>query len=158
MVERHPSSRRIGNSRNNPVIAATPPRLYLSPPMLRLFRDALTRFRLLSTRGLARVGLGEETFLAILAFAIGVITAAAAVGFHELIEQVRYFCYVRLQKDFRLYGRDLWMIAMLPAAGGLIVGIITRYVYHGRGGGSMIDVMESVGRASGGVKARSAAG
>ncbi|MGB7157854.1 MAG: chloride channel protein [Tepidisphaeraceae bacterium] len=121
-----------------------------------VLRDAMTRLRLLLTRLLARVGLGEETFLSILAVAIGVITAAAAIGFHELIEQVRHLCYVRLAGRFELYGRHLWMIAVLPAAGGLVVGVIARYVYHGRGGGSVIDVMESVGRATGGIKARSA--
>ena len=124
--------------------------------MLRLFRDALTRLRLLLTRFLTRIGLGEEAFLLILAFFIGVVTAAAAVGFHELIEKVRYLCFVRLRQRFDLYGTYLWMIAVLPALGGLIVGIIARYVYDGREGSSVIDVMESVGRASGGVKARSA--
>jgi CIC family chloride channel protein len=124
--------------------------------MFAVIRDAMTRLRLVLTRLLARVGLGEEAFLVLLAIAIGVITAAAAIGFHELIEQVRHFCYIHLAGRFKLYGRDLWMIAALPTAGGLVVGIIARYVYRGRGGGSMIDVMESVGRASGGVQARSA--
>jgi CIC family chloride channel protein len=124
--------------------------------MFAVIRDAMTRLRLVLTRLLARVGLGEEAFLVLLAVAIGVITAAAAIGFHELIEQVRHFCYIRLAGRFQLYGRDLWMIAALPMAGGLIVGIVARYVYRGRGGGSVIDVMESVGRASGGVQARSA--
>ncbi|HEV2292938.1 MAG TPA: chloride channel protein [Tepidisphaeraceae bacterium] len=124
--------------------------------MLAVFRDAMTRLRLILTRLLARVGLGEESFLVLLAAAIGVITAAAAIGFHELIEEVRHLCFVRLSERFELYKRDVWMLAALPAAGGLVVGIIGRYVYRGRGGGSVIDVMESVGRASGGVRARSA--
>jgi CIC family chloride channel protein len=124
--------------------------------MFAVLRDAMTRLRLVLTRLLARVGLGEESFLVILAAAIGVVTAAAAIGFHELIEYVRYLCYLRLAGQFELYKRDVWMIAVLPAAGGLAVGIIGRYVYRGRGGGSVIDVMESVGRATGGVKARSA--
>jgi CIC family chloride channel protein len=123
--------------------------------MFGLLRDAMTRLRLLVQRLLARVGLGEESFLVILAVGIGVITAAAAIAFHELIEYVRYLCYIRLGGQFHLYGRDLWMIAVLPAAGGLVVGIIARYVYRGASGGSVIDVMESVGRAKGGVKARS---
>src|SRR5687768_4329102 len=98
--------------------------------MFGLFRDAMTRLRLVVQRLLARIGLGEESFLVILAVAIGVITAAAAIAFHELIEYVRYLCYIRLGGQFQLYGRDLWMIAVLPAAGGLVVGVIARYVYR----------------------------
>jgi CIC family chloride channel protein len=63
---------------------------------------------------------------------------------------------VRLGNRFNLYGKDLWMIAVLPALGGLVVGIIGRTFTAATQGSSIIDVMESVGRASGGIKARSA--
>src|SRR3954464_2413204 len=107
--------RRLRNSRHTRRIAATRAGRYLPVPMIRLVRDAMTRLRLVLTRLLARVGLGEETFLVILASAIVLSTAARAVGFHELIEEVRYLCCVRLGHRFALYVGDRWMIAVLPA-------------------------------------------
>jgi uncharacterized RDD family membrane protein YckC len=51
--------------------------------------------RVWTTRVLARFGLGESSFLLILSVAIGVLAAGAAVAFHELIEKVRQWLYVR---------------------------------------------------------------
>src|SRR2546430_7344903 len=40
---------------------------------------------------MVRIGLGENSFLLVLAFLIGIVSAAAAVAFHELIEFILFF-------------------------------------------------------------------
>lgn len=114
------------------------------------------RFRLITGRLLARLGLGEDAFLILLAVVVGVVTAAAAVSFHELIEWVRDLCYGHARDHLNLYQSNLWLLLVIPASGGLIVGILARYTYRGLGPSSIVDVMESVGRPGGGIKARTA--
>lgn len=104
-------------------------------------------------RVLARWGMREETFLLLLAFVIGVVTAAAAVGFHELINLIRSLLYERMQPGL-LYGRYLFLLVLIPAAGGLAVGVLTQYIVRIRQGRGMIDVIESVSRSSGRIDPR----
>ena len=52
-----------------------------------------SRFRMIVSRGLSVMGFRDDGFLLILAVLIGVVTAAAAVGFHELIRWVAR-CYM----------------------------------------------------------------
>ena len=111
--------------------------------------------RLFTHRLLARFGLGEESFLLILAFLIGVVTAAAAVAFHELIKHIRELLYASGGQDF-LYGRGMWLLIFLPALGGLCVGLLSQYVFREREGHGMVDVIESVMRSGGVIRARSA--
>ena len=59
-----------------------------------------SRFRVLVSRGLAFIGFRDDAFLLILAVLIGVITAAAAVGFHEMINWIRDLLYGRIDPDF----------------------------------------------------------
>lgn len=111
--------------------------------------------RLLSHRLLNRFGLGEESFLLILAFLIGIVTAAAAVAFHELIKLIRELLYASGGQDF-LYGRGMWLLIVIPAIGGLCVGLLSQYVFREREGHGMVDVIESVMRSGGVIRARSA--
>ena len=114
---------------------------------------APTRVRLLSTRALSRLGFREDTFLIVLAVMIGMITAAAAVAFHELIDLTRNLLYERFGME-RLYGSWMAMLIVWPALGGLVVGIISRYLFHTREGHGIVDVMESVIRSSGFIRPR----
>ena len=57
------------------------------------------RLRLVTDRALSRLGLGDDTFLLIIAGLIGMVTAAAAVGFHELIVLIRTFLSLSLQLE-----------------------------------------------------------
>ncbi len=107
-----------------------------------------TRFRLLMTRSLARVGFREESFLVLIAALIGFVTAGAAVSFHELINAIRDLLYQRFGAQ-RLYGDWLVMVIVWPTLGGLLVGIISRHLFHTREGHGIVDVMESVIRTSG---------
>jgi CIC family chloride channel protein len=95
-----------------------------------------------------RMRIRPETVLLLLAFVIGVLTAGAAVGFHELIEVIRGVLYERISPGV-LYGKWIFLLVLIPAGGGLAVGILTRYIIRIREGRGIIDVMESVSRTGG---------
>src|SRR5438132_3467482 len=116
---------------------------------------AAARLRLLVDRFLSRLGLGDDAFLLVIACLIGVVTAAAAVGFHELIVLIRTVLYTRGGPGF-LYGRGVWMLIVIPAAGGLAVGLMARFVFREREGHGMVDVLESVMRTGGLIRPLSA--
>lgn len=117
------------------------------PPAL---TAAAVRIRLLIGQGLARLGFRGDAFLLVMAVIVGIVTAAAAVAFHELVTGIGKFLYEGIGGG--LYGRWVFLIALLPAAGGLAVGLIGRYILRAREGSGIIDVMESVVRASGKIK------
>jgi CIC family chloride channel protein len=110
------------------------------------------RTRVLSTRMLQRLGLREESFLIVPAILIGMITAAAAVGFHELIQKIKDLLYNSSVTPEFLYGPGLPLLIVFPAAGGLVVGVISQYIARTREGHGIIDVIESVVRTSGFVR------
>jgi len=112
---------------------------------------APSRMRLLSTRALARLGFREDSFLIVLAVLIGLITAAAAVTFHEVIDLTRNVLYEEFGQN-RLYGDWMVMLIVWPALGGLAVGVISRYLFGAHEGHGIVDVMESVIRSSGFIK------
>jgi CIC family chloride channel protein len=107
------------------------------------------RFRILSQRFLGRFGLGDEAFLLVMAVVIGTVTGAFAVGFHQLINYIRDHMYRLPGEEAMLYGQYKWLLIVFPAAGGLAVGLISRYVFRTREGHGVVDVMESVMRSSG---------
>lgn len=113
-----------------------------------------TRLRLFTQSFLVRLGFRDESFLVIVAVVIGVLASAAAVAFHELVVLVRTRLYHDLGST--LYERWLWLLVLWPALGGLLVGILSRWVFRAREGHGVIDVIESVHRSSGFVKPLSA--
>jgi CIC family chloride channel protein len=106
------------------------------------------RLRILFTRLFARLGLGDEAFLLVMAVIIGTIGGAAAVGFHELINFIRDLMYERPGEQF-LYGKGMFLLVIFPTVGGLAVGLVSRYVFRTREGHGIVDVVESVVRTSG---------
>jgi CIC family chloride channel protein len=116
---------------------------------------AATRFRISVTRLLARIGFRDSGFLLIVSVIIGVVTAAAAVGFHLLIHAIRDRLYADVGEHV-LYGQGIVLLIVWPAVGGLVVGLITQKIVHAAEGHGVIDVMESVIRSSGFIKPSSA--
>jgi CIC family chloride channel protein len=110
--------------------------------------EPASRVRALTTRLLLRMGLHDDSFILLLAVIVGIVTAVAAVGFHELILVVRNILYLGAGQDL-LYHRGLLLLAVFPAAGGLLVGLISRYLFRAREGHGIVDVIESVLRAGG---------
>jgi chloride channel protein, CIC family len=106
------------------------------------------RVRITVTRFLSRFGMREDSFLLLLAAVIGVVTGAAAVGFHESIDVIRDLLYTRVSPEF-LYGSGMWLLIVIPAVGGLAVGVVSVYVFRTREGHGIVDVVESVVRTSG---------
>lgn len=117
--------------------------------------DAGARLRLITDRTLSRLGMGENGFLLVIAVLIGIVTAAAAVGFHELILFVRHQTYGGIGAE-SLYGRGVGLLIVVPAIGGLVVGVFSRVVTRDREGHGIIDVMESVMRTGGVIRPSSA--
>src|SRR5687768_4698930 len=98
--------------------------------MISAFAAFLVRVRLWVDAAFARLGFGENGFLILLAVLIGIVTAVAAVSFHELIDVIRDALYGRVSQA-NLYGRYLWLIVVFPAAGGLVVGVVNWLVNRG---------------------------
>src|SRR5215207_4417574 len=118
-------------------------------------REAGARLRVQMVRGMVRVGFPEHGFDVVLAVVIGLVTAVAAVSFHELIQLIRHQTYGRIGADL-LYGRMAWLLIAIPAAGGLAVAVFSRIIMREREGHGIVDVMESVLRASGVIKVKTA--
>lgn len=106
------------------------------------------RVRVLTTRLLQRLGMGDEAFLLLLAVLIGAISGAAAVGFHELINFIRDLLYRRTGPGV-LYGKGVVLLIVYPALGGLAVALTSRFIFRSRQGHGVVDVVESVVRISG---------
>jgi CIC family chloride channel protein len=115
-----------------------------------------TQFRIALSRLLLRLGLREDSFLLVVAVLIGLVTAAAAVGFHTLIEWIRNYLYGSVGPRIDLYGEGILILILLPAAGGLAVGVISRFVFRDREGHGIVDVLEAVNRSSGVIRPLSA--
>jgi chloride channel protein, CIC family len=109
----------------------------------------MARGRILTSRLLSRLGLKDEGFLVLLAVTIGLITAAAAVSFHQLIDIVRRVLYENVGPQRHLYTTGIGLLILIPAAGGLAVGFISNYVLKVREGRGLVDVLEQVSRSNG---------
>jgi CIC family chloride channel protein len=125
--------------------------------MLRAASRSATHLRTNITRLLAHLGFRGDSFLVIIAVLIGMVTAVAAVGFHQLIVGIRNLLYERVG-EHHLYRSPLGLILLIawPALGGLAVGVIAKYVFRTREGHGVVDVMESVIRSSGFIRPISA--
>src|SRR5947208_16212170 len=86
---------------------------YPSGHMLKLLSTFGLRTRLAYTDFLKRLGFGENGFLLPLAVLIGIVTAVAAVAFHELIVWIRTVLYLSAPADV-LYGKGVLLLLLFP--------------------------------------------
>ena len=91
----------------------------------------------------------EESFLLLPAVLIGIIVAAGAVAFHELIVLIRMWLYGTPHTAY-LYGPGVWLLIAWPALGGLCVGIFARF--FGSQGHGVPEVIESVIKTQGFIR------
>jgi len=122
------------------------------PSLPRIVFDAGFRVRLVFTRTLSRLGFSEYAFLLPMAVMIGIISAAAAVMFHQLIHWIRDILYEHAFSPGFLYGHGVFILILLPALGGLAVGMFSTFVMREREGHGIIDVMEMVLRSRGHIR------
>lgn len=122
----------------------------IAAAMVAVLAAFLVRIRVWINHLSSRLGFGNSGFLVVLAVLIGIVTAIAAVGFHEMIDVIRNTVYGRIPQG-RLYGNWLWLLLVFPTAGGLIVGLANAFIHRkaSTGGHGVVDVMETVTRASG---------
>ncbi len=116
--------------------------------MVSVFIDCAVRLRLFTTRHLIRLGFREDSFFLIVAVLVGIVTAAAAVLFHELIVRLRQVLFTAPGED-QLYGPRMYLLVLIPALGGLVVGILSKVIFKVKGIHGLVDVMESVIRSKG---------
>ncbi|QOV91607.1 chloride channel protein [Humisphaera borealis] len=100
-----------------------------------------------------RLGFSENALLLPLAVIIGILSAVAAMTFHEAIGMVRNRLFVSTFSPEQLYGPWLFMLVLIPAAGGLAVGLISRYLVRRTEGHGVVDVIETVLRSRGRISA-----
>jgi CIC family chloride channel protein len=106
-------------------------------------QPGFVRVRLLVTQALRRIGLGHASFLTVLAVVVGLTGAVAGVTFHVLVTAVRALLFNSADPHY-LYGRGIWLIVAIPAAGGLVVGLLRQFIFGSTGGHGVVDVIESV--------------
>ena len=117
--------------------------------MLPLLDQIGLRLRLTFSKLLERLGFSENAILLPLAVVIGILSAVAAMTFHEAIAFVRNRLFVTTYSPEQLYGPWLFMLVLIPSAGGLAVGLLSRYVMRNREGHGVVDVIETVLRSRG---------
>ncbi|HUW81727.1 MAG TPA: chloride channel protein [Phycisphaerae bacterium] len=100
------------------------------------------------------LGFPEDWFLVVLAVAIGATTGLGAVGFYELIKWVTRLCY---GPEHGLYHGYLVMLVVLPAAGALLVGLLTQWFASEAKGHGVPEVMDAIYRQGGRIRPRVAA-
>ncbi len=97
----------------------------------------------------------EQVYMVLVAVVIGLLGGLCAVGFRQLIQILNRVAWHESQYTVEyLYGLPIWWKILAPAAGGLIVGLITyRFAREARGHG-VPEVMEAVALKGGRIRPR----
>lgn len=97
----------------------------------------------------------EQVYMVLVAVVIGLLGGLCAVGFRQLIQILNRVAWHESQYTVEyLYGLPIWWKILAPAAGGLIVGLITyRFAREARGHG-VPEVMEAVALRGGRIRPR----
>lgn len=125
-------------------------------PWRSVFRAAFWRwlFRLIRNR-LERVVFYQPLFLLGAALCIGVLCGFAAVGFHHLIAWFgTWFWGGRFTEAGGVAGAPWWMLLLIPALGGLLVGPVIRFVAPEAKGHGVPEVMLAMARSNGVMRGR----
>ncbi|HZV11989.1 MAG TPA: chloride channel protein, partial [Candidatus Kapabacteria bacterium] len=107
------------------------------------YLDFLNKLRLTIAERLLKLDLSQDIFLLIIASVVGVAAGFGAVIFHDAIEVVRILLFDKFQGLFSVYPWVKYVVIILPAIGGLAVGILNK-VYPETKGHGVPDVMKAV--------------
>ena len=99
------------------------------------------------TSGLSvrRITRNDQVVLSVLAVVIGALAGGAAIGFRHTIDAVQDLGYGPGEFDFiaLVSGLPWWQVMLVPAAGGLAVGLFVRFFMPNRRPQGVADVMEA---------------
>ncbi|ACF14701.1 Chloride channel core [Chloroherpeton thalassium ATCC 35110] len=101
---------------------------------------------------LISLNLNQDVPFLFVAIAVGWGTGLIAVIFHDLIDFVHFIFFGSLKGSFELTGLgEYWMflIPILPAAGGLIVGLYNTYIAKSKPGHGLAAVIKAVAQNEG---------
>ncbi|MEM9252331.1 MAG: chloride channel protein, partial [Planctomycetota bacterium] len=112
---------------------------------------AVVRVRL--TRLLSRIGFSGEWYLIPMAATIGVAAGLVAFGFEWLVENSNALFFQRIPAGL---DRLPWIVVLMPAVGGLAVGLIRLLPLGDRAGPGIPAVIHALARKSGYLSARHA--
>ena len=113
--------------------------------------------RILVTRFLHKLGrllVSPERLLTVLAFVIGTVTGLGAIGFSLLIDVMTRLYYEQIGDSLRQRELFLWLLPLLPASAGLLVGLITTYFAPEAEGHGVPEVMDAMIRKGGRIRPR----
>lgn len=111
------------------------------------------RLRIALTKFFARAGFKEEYFLVLVSILIGTATGLFAELFYSLIEGARHVAFGE-DGGGGLFAGRAWMLVLLPTVGGLLVGLITFHFAREAKGHGVPEVMDSIYRKGGEIRAR----
>ena len=108
------------------------------------------------SRTLLRFGFPRDGFLIPLAVLVGALAGLVAVGFGKMVEFSTEHLFGYYFANPLLFEGDRYLaLVLLPAMGGLMVGIITHYARGKAGGHGIPDVIEALARRHGVLPKRS---
>ncbi len=96
----------------------------------------------------------EEAVLIGTALLVGLLTGLGAIAFRYLIRAVGWIGYGWLPGLFARWGMGKWYVVLVPAVGGLIVGLLVYYFAREAKGHGVPEVMEAVALRSGRIRPR----
>lgn len=111
----------------------------------------MLRFRARIIRGFTRIGFSHDWFLIPLAAIIGLLAGAVAMGFHWMVVTADHL-FGRLA-DISQLGATALLVVM-PALGGLAVGLIQVYISRAPAGHGIPDVIVAMSQRRGVIPAR----
>ncbi len=104
--------------------------------------------------------LPKHSKLIVLAVIVGIVVGLVSVGFKYLTELVQHTAFgITGEKLLEgLKNMDWWMILLIPALGGLLVGLLLNYLFSESKGGGVEEVMTSVATKRGTIRFKSVIG
>jgi chloride channel protein, CIC family len=107
-------------------------------------RRLLSRARLRLLQGLLHLNLSQDINFLLISIVVGVAAGFGAVIFHEAVWLVQDFFFVHVRS---LFGTAPWApyaVVLFPAAGGLLVGVISRFISSDARGHGVPEVIKAV--------------
>jgi CIC family chloride channel protein len=107
-------------------------------------RRFLNRGRLWLLKGLLRLNLSQDVNFLLISIFVGVAAGFGAVLFHEAVYLVQEFFFVHVRGLFGSSPWSIYCVVLFPAAGGLLVGIISRFISSEARGHGVPEVITAV--------------